>query len=193
LYHWWCILLTRHNTTDYCNYKWCMSYIIRSQPSSRDAPKNQAELAVTSARPAKFKVPRQPTVGGVASKVMLWICLKMECPNFDTVEWENDEKMMRTWWENDEILGCTPFSDIFRHTSKYLYGMVLRPYSWQMDSLIPLPLGSRVLPRWVERASSLCVWASGWRWSFQLSYCAGRVPYVSLWYPVAAVAFARRK
>lgn len=113
MYHWWCILLTRHNTTDYCNYKWCMSYIIRSQPSSRDAPKNQAELAVTSARPAKFKVPRQPTVGGVASKVMLWICLKMECPNFDTVEWENDENMMRKWWNFGVHV-------IFRHFQTHL-------------------------------------------------------------------------
>lgn len=57
-------------------------YVIHHQVPSviRDATKNQAELAVTSARPAKFKVPRQPTVGGVGSRVMLWICLKMKCP-----------------------------------------------------------------------------------------------------------------
>jgi hypothetical protein len=159
-------------------------YVIHHQVPSviRDATKNQAELAVTSARPAKFKVPRQPTVGGVGSRVMLWICLKMKCPKL----WycrgsENDEKMMRKWWENDEILGCTPFSDIFRHTSKYLYGMVLRPYSWQMDSLIPEDPWSQLGQRlWVlgccpggSREHRLFAFGPQDDGENQLSYCEG--------------------
>ena len=64
--------------TDYCNYQGCVSYIIRPQPPGILGSWDQAELAVTSARPAKFKVPRG--FGGVGSKVRFWTCLKMEYP-----------------------------------------------------------------------------------------------------------------